>query len=159
MCIHKLMLSCSDLQIQYGGGGHLKDSFFKSLALSAVWFMVCGVFGVRKSFLMLWCCFGLQDVHHLQSICRFDLFHIIIRASLILTRISIKLIDNRNDNNDNNNNNDNTSSSCTAATITTIKIWNYKIPNFNGCTMESWEWISNFIPRVMKDVISYHCRD
>ena len=32
-------------------------------------------------------------------------------------------------------------------------------PNFNGSNIESWEWMTNFIPHFMKDVISYLCRD
>ena len=27
-------------------------------------------------------------------------------------------------------------------------------PNFNGCTVEVWEWISNFIPHFITDVIT-----
>ena len=32
-------------------------------------------------------------------------------------------------------------------------------PKNNGCTIESWEWISNFIPHFVMGVISYLCRD
>ena len=32
-------------------------------------------------------------------------------------------------------------------------------PSFNGCTVEVWEWISNFIPNFIVDVITYTCRD
>ena len=35
------------------------------------------------------------------------------------------------------------------------KVWDeitYPFPNFNGCTVEVWEWISNFIPHFMMDV-------
>ena len=28
-------------------------------------------------------------------------------------------------------------------------------PNFNGCTVEVWEWISNFSPHFIMDVITY----
>ena len=31
------------------------------------------------------------------------------------------------------------------------KVWNeitYPFPNFNGATVEVWEWLSNFIPHV-----------
>ena len=31
--------------------------------------------------------------------------------------------------------------------------------NFNGITVEVWEWISNFIPYFMMDVITYPCWD
>ena len=37
------------------------------------------------------------------------------------------------------------------------KMWiviTYPFPNFNGCTSEVWEWISNFIPYIMVDVIA-----
>ena len=37
-------------------------------------------------------------------------------------------------------------------------VWNeiiYPFSNINGCTVEVWEWISNFIPPVMMDVITY----
>ena len=34
---------------------------------------------------------------------------------------------------------------------------NNPIPNFNGCTVEVWEWISNFIPHFT--VITYPCWD
>ena len=30
----------------------------------------------------------------------------------------------------------------------------YPFPNFNGCTVEVWEWISNFIPHYIMDVIT-----
>ena len=33
----------------------------------------------------------------------------------------------------------------------------YPFPNFNGCTVEVWEWISNFIPPILMDVIIYPC--
>ena len=33
----------------------------------------------------------------------------------------------------------------------------YPFPNFNGCTLEVWEWISNFIPHIIMDVIIYPC--
>ena len=34
--------------------------------------------------------------------------------------------------------------------------WNYlSILNFNGCTVEVWEWISYFIPHILMDVITY----
>ena len=32
-------------------------------------------------------------------------------------------------------------------------------PNFNGATVEVWEWISNFIPPFTMDVITYPCQD
>ena len=35
----------------------------------------------------------------------------------------------------------------------------YPFPNFNGCTVEVWEWISNFITHFMMDVITYSCWD
>ena len=35
----------------------------------------------------------------------------------------------------------------------------YPFPNFNGCTVEAWEWISNFIPHFIVDVITYPCWD
>ena len=31
----------------------------------------------------------------------------------------------------------------------------FPFPNFNGCTIELWEWISNFIPRFTGHVITY----
>ena len=40
---------------------------------------------------------------------------------------------------------------------THMKVWNeitYPFPNFNGGTVEVWEWISNYIPRVIMDVIT-----
>ena len=42
------------------------------------------------------------------------------------------------------------------------KVWyeiTYPFPNFNGCTVEVWKWVSNFIPHFMKDVIIYQCWD
>ena len=42
------------------------------------------------------------------------------------------------------------------------KVWNeitYPFPNFNGRAVEVWEWISNFITRLMMDVITYSCWD
>ena len=37
------------------------------------------------------------------------------------------------------------------------KLWDEIInpfPNFNGCTIEVWEWINNFIPHFKIDVIT-----
>ena len=31
----------------------------------------------------------------------------------------------------------------------------YPFPNFNGCTVDVWEWIRNFVPHHIMDVISY----
>ena len=33
----------------------------------------------------------------------------------------------------------------------------YSLPNFNGATIEVWEWISNFIPHFTGHVITYPC--
>ena len=33
----------------------------------------------------------------------------------------------------------------------------YPFSNFNGCTVEVWEWISNFIPHFTGHVITYTC--
>ena len=38
------------------------------------------------------------------------------------------------------------------------KMWDeitYPFPNFNSCTVEVWEWISNFIPHFIRHVITY----
>ena len=38
------------------------------------------------------------------------------------------------------------------------KVWDkisHPFPNFNGYTSEVWEWITNFIPRFLLDVITY----
>ena len=35
----------------------------------------------------------------------------------------------------------------------------YPFPNFNGCTVEVWERISNFIPHFTGHVITYPCCD
>ena len=32
-------------------------------------------------------------------------------------------------------------------------------PNFNSCSIEVWEWISNFIPHFIMSVITYQCWD
>ena len=43
-----------------------------------------------------------------------------------------------------------------------IKVWDgitYPFLNFNGCTVEVSEWISNFIPHFIMDVITYLCWD
>ena len=37
------------------------------------------------------------------------------------------------------------------------KVWDqitYPFPNINGCTVEVWEWINNFIPRIIMKVIN-----
>ena len=42
------------------------------------------------------------------------------------------------------------------------KVWdetNYPFRNFNGCTVEGWQWISNFTPHIILDAITYPCRD
>ena len=39
------------------------------------------------------------------------------------------------------------------------KVWDdffYPFPNFNGCTVEIWEWIIYFTPLFIMDVITYH---
>ena len=33
--------------------------------------------------------------------------------------------------------------------------WNYSFPNFNGCSVEVWEWIDNFIPHITGHVITW----
>ena len=38
------------------------------------------------------------------------------------------------------------------------KVWDeitYPFPNFNSSTVEVWEWMNNFIPHFMMDVITY----
>ena len=35
----------------------------------------------------------------------------------------------------------------------------YPFLNFNGATVEVYEWISNFIPYIIMDVITYPCQD
>ena len=35
----------------------------------------------------------------------------------------------------------------------------YPFPKFNSVTVEVWEWISNFIPHFIMDVITYECCD
>ena len=38
------------------------------------------------------------------------------------------------------------------------KVWDeitYPSPNFNGATFEAYEWISNFMPHIIKCVITY----
>ena len=42
------------------------------------------------------------------------------------------------------------------------KTWDeitYPFPNFSGCTVEVWEWISKFIPYFIMDIITYPCWD
>ena len=41
------------------------------------------------------------------------------------------------------------------------KVWDeiiYPFPNFNGGTVDVWEWKSNFIPHFITDVITYPCK-
>ena len=45
---------------------------------------------------------------------------------------------------------------------THFKVWNeitYPFPNFNSCTIEVWEWISNFIPHFAGHMITDPCWD
>ena len=35
----------------------------------------------------------------------------------------------------------------------------YSFPNFNGCTVEVWKWISDFIPDFIIYIITYPCCD
>ena len=35
----------------------------------------------------------------------------------------------------------------------------YPFPNFNGYTVEVWEWMNNFILHFIKHVITYPCWD
>ena len=40
------------------------------------------------------------------------------------------------------------------------KVWEeiiYIFPNWNGSTLQVWEWINNFMPHFIMDVISYPC--
>ena len=42
------------------------------------------------------------------------------------------------------------------------KVWyeiNHSFLNFNGCTDEVWEWISDVIQRLIMDAITYPCWD
>ena len=42
------------------------------------------------------------------------------------------------------------------------KVWDeiiYPFPNFNGATVEVWEWINDFIPHFPGHVITYPCWD
>ena len=42
------------------------------------------------------------------------------------------------------------------------KLWEeitYPFPNFNGCTVEVWEWIWNFLPHFIMNVFTYLCWD
>ena len=34
-------------------------------------------------------------------------------------------------------------------------VFAYPIPSFNGFTIEIWDWISNFIPHFIMDIITY----
>ena len=46
--------------------------------------------------------------------------------------------------------------------LTSRKVWveiTYPFPNFDGCNVRVWEWISNFIPQFIMDVITYPCWD
>ena len=91
--------------------------------LYGLWFV--GVFGaevvIHNVILMIRFSFELQlqDGRHLENICRFDLWYIVIGASLILTRISFKWINKSND--------DDTvsSSDSTITIIATTKVWKY----------------------------------
>ena len=40
------------------------------------------------------------------------------------------------------------------------KVWGeitYPFKNIDGCTVDVWEWIINFIPHFIMDVITYQC--
>ena len=40
------------------------------------------------------------------------------------------------------------------------KVWDeftYPFPNFDGAAVEFWEWMINFIPHIVMDVIIYPC--
>ena len=41
--------------------------------------------------------------------------------------------------------------------VTTVDEITYPFPNFNGCTIEILEWISDFIPYIIMTVITYPC--
>ena len=124
----RLMISLSShLQIQYGGGNHLENRLLNSLVPSAVWLMAYGMSWVEEVFfnVILIAKFSfelqLQDGCHLENICGFDLFPIIIGASLIFTEILFKWINDSNDDD-----NDITySRGSTTTTITIAKFWNY----------------------------------
>ena len=47
---------------------------------------------------------------------------------------------------------------CAAMTMNEFLVWDeiaYPVPNFNGWTIEVWEWISNSITHLIMDVITY----
>ena len=42
------------------------------------------------------------------------------------------------------------------------EVWDeitYPFPNFNGYTIEVWEWVSNIISHFLIDVVIYPCWD
>ena len=80
----KISLS-SDLQSQYGWVVHLEYFIFNSLAFSALWLKICAEEVVSNAILIIRFSFDLQleNVRHLENICRSNLFHIIPGASLI----------------------------------------------------------------------------
>ena len=42
------------------------------------------------------------------------------------------------------------------------EVWDeitYPVPNFNGATIDIWEWIGNFIPHFAGHMFSYPCWD
>ena len=44
---------------------------------------------------------------------------------------------------------------------THYKMWDeisYPFPNFNGSTVDVWEWITDFIPHFIMDVLTYGCQ-
>ena len=90
--------------------------------------VICNVILViRNSFNL-----QIQDGRKLHNFCRFDLFYIIIEASLILPRISFQ-------SNDNSNENDNdTITSSSSSSTTTTSVWNIitnLFLNFHGCSV------------------------
>ena len=48
---------------------------------------------------------------------------------------------------------------CLTLVLVFVHVVTYPFPNFNGCTIQIWEWISNFIPRFKMEVITYPCSD
>ena len=121
-----------------------------TLVLSAEWLVVCEVFWAEIFNVIMMIRFSLefqlQDCRHLENICRFDLFHIIIGASLNL--ILFKWINNSN-------------MMITilllvvVALLLLLLLLRFEIinPNFNGSVIKCCEWMNNFIPHFMMDVI------
>ena len=111
------------------------------MPLIAVWLRIAGLITQHLRWLWFECTVHPQNMHSFRNVrclvlVRYDLPY----TSAFFTNFNPRWIINH----------------------TPCNVWDeitYPFPNFNGCTVDVWEWINNFIPHFIMDVITYLCWD